>query len=162
MTQSSTSKTKLWIRILLAVSLCLNIGFLGLIGGAAWRYHSTGGEKMRTPGAPTASFYMRALDRDDRRALGIKMRDAGRKNKKLPSDIRAGFEAALDILRADEFDAQAFDQIVRQHAKTADARLNSAREVFLDHITTLSAEDRQAYADRLEKTLRKGPGKKKD
>ena len=73
MTQSSTSKTKLWIRILLAVSLCLNIGFLGLIGGAAWRYHSTGGEKMRTPGAPTASFYMRALDRDDRRALGIKM-----------------------------------------------------------------------------------------
>lgn len=162
MTQSSTSKTKLWVRILLVISLCLNIGFIGILGGAVWRYHSAGSDKVRTSGAPTASFYMRALDRDDRRALGLRMREAGRNNKQVPSDIRAGFVAALEILRADEFDAQAFDQIVRQHAKTADERLNSAREVFLDHITTLSPEDRKAYADRLERTLHKGPRKKKD
>mgnify|MGYP000205546752 CR=1 FL=1 len=161
MTEHVTLKTKRWVRVVLILSLGLNIACVGMIGGAIWKKHAEPHGNMRAPMAPTASMYIRALDEDGRRKLGEKLRDQGRKDQRIPKEIRQGFEQALELLRADTFDQDAFSTVMTDHARHADDRLVAARTMFLSHLATLSKDERAAYADRLEKTLRQ-PRKKRD
>lgn len=161
MSEENVAKTKTWVRVLLIGSLCLNVGFVGLIVGVGWKMHMDGpSEMMRAPSAPASSMYLRALDDDGRRQIGERLREKGRKDRRLPVEIRQGFETALELLRAETFDANAFDAVMEKHASHSDQRLAQARLMFLEHLATLSYDDRVAYADRLEKNLTRGPRKR--
>lgn len=161
MTDHMTSNTKRRMRVVLIASLALNIACIGMIGGALWKNQRDPHGAMRAPMAPTASMYLRALDEEGRRSLGKKLRDHGRKDQRIPQEIRQGFEQALILLRAETFDEDAFSAVMQDHARHADDRLLAARTMFLSHLTSLSQDARVAYADRLEKSLRQ-PRKKRD
>ena len=149
-------------KIIFAISIALNIAVLSAIGGAALRFSKsphTG--KVHPKERQIGSVYMRALGRDQRRELGSQMRDQDVDNKVNRTNMEAGFQEAILILRSEEFDKEAFKTVVKGHAARSYQRLENAQGIFLSHITSMSFDQRSAYADRLEKALGRGPKSKR-
>jgi uncharacterized membrane protein len=145
-------------KIVFAISITLNIAVLGAIGGAALRFgKGPHAGKAHLKERQIGSVYMRALSRDQRRELGRQMRDLDVDNKETRANIEAGFQEAIRILRSEEFDKEAFETVVKGHAARSYQRLENAQGILLSHITSMSFDQRSAYADRIEKALNRGP-----
>lgn len=166
---TDTSKTpflrmKPWLRVLLFVSLAMNLAVAGVVAGAAWR--QGGPDRDRGPRSDRVSVaYIRALSDEDRRAIRDAMRAELPDRTALRTEMRAGFDAILETLRAGELDRDRLAaQISAQFAIGSDIQ-TTARSLMLDRIAAMSPEERRAYADRLEEELarvtRKG-GKRRD
>ena len=145
-----TTRTGLhgWVRGLLFASLALNLLIAGLAVGVVLK----GPPRHASPEQGPALPYTRAFDEDQRRTLrrafrGEMTRRAGR------GDVLADYNRALALLRADPFDAAALrDALKKQHMR-ADSRRTRGQEILLDMLGSLSVEERQAYADRLEREV---------
>ncbi len=147
-------KTRLWVRVLLGVSLALNLLVLGLIGGAMLRFGGPDG--MRTPPRSVGAAMFRELPRADRRALRT---GAGETHDQRHVRLKADAKALGAALRATPFDAAAMATLLEGHAKTrADFHI-SLQRAWLDRIATMSDAERYAYADRLERALNRPKGK---
>ena len=159
MTETDTRKRcPLWVRILLAASLALNLAVVGLVAGLMLR--GPGPLRGGGPGLSYALPYIVALDRSDRRAvLG-----AVRKDPDLPDRAarRAQFADMLTALRAEPWDRDAVRAVLAQQADGV-ARVQAvAQEAWLDTIAEMSPQQRADYADTVEAVLRKGPRGKRD
>ena len=97
--------TKPWLRVVLGLSLMLNLLIVGLVLGAVIRF---GGPGERPP-PPTGVAMFRALPSDDRRA----MRDHLREALLPPSDRRSEAEDLAEVLSADPLtvDPETLDQL---------------------------------------------------
>ena len=149
-----------WLRVLLFSSLALNLVFAGLIAGAVLGH---GGERGRSAGpgaAPggVALAYVRALERDDRRALFRDLRDdpqgAGAAGPRVAAaEARSRAEALTRVLRAPELSPDALEAALTLHAEAASARLTRVHDGLARRIQEMSADERAAYADRIEAEL---------
>ena len=157
--QSKTQKPRRLWKVIFVISLALNMAVLGVVVGATWRFQG-GGPHPAAKVLDSGSIYLRALDKKHRRELGRKMRPAGGKTKNSRAEIAQGFEQAIAVLRADPFDSDAFAKVMQGHSSRAEMRMQEARSMLLDHLIGLSAVERSAYADRLEKALRGGNQRK--
>ena len=151
MTQQDNDKGRWpWGKILLALSLALNFGFVGLMIGAGLRHD--GADRTGAFGTP----YMRALPREERRAVLQGLRaseDAGIPDRKMR---RAMFEDVLATLRSEPFDPAALRQAVTHQAEVSVAVQRRAQQAWLDVVIAMEVDDRRAYADAVEKALRRG------
>ena len=169
MTHSATpetppvQRTALWVKILLGISLALNLAIAGLVAGLILR----GGPVLRaTHGMNYAVPYAAALPREERMAL---MRDV-RNISGLPSrrEQRAHYQKMLDLLRAESFDTNAARQLMATQAETMVGAQQAAQTLWLRKMEDLSQADRLLYADALEEVLKrrgrhgKKPHKPKD
>ncbi|WP_209426587.1 periplasmic heavy metal sensor [Pararhodobacter sp. SW119] len=141
-----------FLRLALIASLALNLLFLGLIAGSAFM-----GPQHR--GAPSAGPDLRALWR----ALPDKSREEMRaqfregRGTQRPAD-REAFHAEmaereaemLALLRAEEFDATAFVDLLDARRRMMDLRAEDAQSVFVSLLATLNPAERAAVADRYE------------
>lgn len=154
------------LRWALIASLALNLIFVGLFAGAAYRFAggpgsvgSDGGHAARSYATP----YVRALPRDARRAVFSGMRQGG---DAIPSRAarRAIYDQVLMALRSEPFDADAVAALVRQQGQFALDFQMAAEGAWLAQVSKMSASERTDYADRVAEMLRRGPGKhgKKD
>lgn len=153
---SSKPRRQRLLRVVLFVSLALNLLVVGLVLGAV----VTRGSDM--PGRQVMldlSFgpYTRALAPADRAAL----RDAWRDQSVNWWDIREAHRAELDAfvaaLRAEPFDLTEVETILdRQHTRQSEQR-QLARTILSERLTSMSPSDRAAYADRLEAASREPP-----
>lgn len=141
------------LKWLLWASLGVNLIVVGLIAGAALRGPFDGPPRdLRAAVAP----YSAALDRDSRHAIGRAIREASgglSARRALRDARRSEIDAALDLLRAEPFDADAFRAVLASQSARALARQAVAQDALADHLATLSAQDRAAYADRIEEGL---------
>jgi len=118
---------KLW-RIVLVISLALNLAVVGVVGGFMVR---SSGDK-----GPPRSFDVglgpigRALDREDRRAIGAALRNAPQ-------------------LRADPFSEAALVVVLEVPATRVAAVRETAITALTNRIVGMSVADRHALADRL-------------
>jgi len=152
--ETKPPKTRLWVRVLLGVSLALNLLVLGLVGGAMLRFG--GPEGMRAPPRSVGAALFRELPREDRRALRS---GAGESHDQRHARLKADAEALGAALRATPFDAGAMEILLEGHAKTrADSHMFLQR-AWLDRVVAMSDAGRQAYADRLERALSRTRGK---
>lgn len=143
-------------RWVLAISLGLNLLFVGLVAGAMLRADGKdrrGGPdraEMRGFGAP----YMRELPRQERRALFEGLRDAG----VLPNraDRRAGHEALIVAMRAQPFDPSELEVLLRAQAEQMMNVREAVQGAWLRRVSMMTDAERAAYADRLEKRVRWG------
>ncbi|MGR3804897.1 periplasmic heavy metal sensor [Marinibacterium profundimaris] len=133
--------TKPWLRVVLGLSLMLNLLIVGLVLGAVIRF---GGPGERPP-PPTGVAMFRALPSDDRRA----MRDHLREALLPPSDRRSEAEDLAEVLSADPLDDAALLSVLDQHAARREAFQQELRQAWLGHVTTMTADERAAYAERL-------------
>ncbi len=144
-----------WGKIVLFVSLALNLLIVGLVVGALLNGPR---DRDRNPALRDLGFgpFVQALPRADRRALGdALLRQAGafRENR---AEMRASFEAFLGALRAEPFDAVALRRIVTDQQARITERQSLGRQLLLERIEAMNVAERADYADALDKSLRRG------
>ncbi|MFN3209641.1 MAG: periplasmic heavy metal sensor [Roseovarius sp.] len=140
-----------WMKILLVVSLALNLLVLGLMAGFAIK----GGPKWRggPPGGMGAMH--RALAEEDREMLKRRMTEMFRAQPDGREAFRQEMAAIVALLRADRFDAAAASETMARVRGVFDDRIGSAQALLIDHWAQMPAEARAAYADRLEAELKR-------
>lgn len=139
---------KRWVRVLLVVSLALNLLFIGSIAGAMlthskWRSHHPPRLDM------AAGPLTQALSREDRRAIGREMRKAYRSAGANRADLQAGFEALIADLKQEPFDPEVVAKHLERHRGVFDERLALGQTLLLERLTQMQPDERADYAARL-------------
>lgn len=158
---NETAKTSWpWGRIVLVLSLALNLLVVGVFLGAAL----SGKGGLRGDRGDRAAArelgplpFVAALEFDERRELARALRGAAEPLQQNREELRARFEALLEALRSPEFDRAAVSALIAEQRGLAVTRQQMGEAILLDHIEGMTLEERLGYADRLDKSLRRGP-----
>ncbi|MEJ8561166.1 periplasmic heavy metal sensor [Yoonia sp. GPGPB17] len=134
---------RLW-RIVLVLSLALNLAVVGIVAGAI--------ASGRVGDGPPRSFDLgvgpiaRALEPDERRAVGRSLRQ----DRSLRSlDFRGRVNDMVTTLRAEPFDADALRALMTEQAAGLSDIQAKAQEATLAQIIAMTPERRRAFADQV-------------
>lgn len=156
-----TPRTHRWLRVALGISLGVNLLVVGLIAGAAYRFHGPqGGPRgaMHSYGTP----YIMALPDDRRRAIFRNLRDTKADGGMTRAERRALYDQVVAALRTVPFEVGQVTQVLDQQ-RTATLRVQEAAQAaWLAEIAGMTDADRAAYADRLQELLSRGPDRMHD
>lgn len=150
--------TRGWVKVVLALSLALNLGIGGVVAGSF----------LRNGGPPKVERDMglgplaEAMTREDWKAMRPAFLARHPDLKKGPDVLRADFDPVLAALRADPFDPAALDAALDVISTRNADRLASARVVIADYIKAMTPEARNAFAARLDEALIRGRKQRKD
>lgn len=149
-------KTRPGIKILLAVSLALNLAVAGVVLGALTRGDggSDRGQRHHTLSAFGAP-YMQALSRGERRQILSEIRNDPERPIPDRAARRAMFQDVLKVLRATPFDRDRLAQAVSLQAETTVSVQRSAQRAWLDLVADMSDAERAEYAFAVEENLRR-------
>lgn len=152
--QSENPKQGKGLRIALAVSLALNFAVIGLVAGAM--LHD--GPGLRTPVVRDLGFgpYTEALSPEDRKALRRQLFERAPEIRETRRMMRDDTKALLALLRADPFDGPAFAARMQDQHSRMEMQSRLGQSLLEDFILAMPAEERHAFADRLERGLRHG------
>jgi uncharacterized membrane protein len=145
-------KTSRGVKVALAISVALNLAVAGLAVGA-WL---GGGGHRDMPREMSFGPFSEALDDSDRRAIRRALLDRMGEFRASRTEARAEFEALLATLRADPFDPAALKAALAAIESRNAERLELGRTLIETRLIEMSTTDRQRFADRLEKGLRRG------
>lgn len=143
------------IRIALAISVALNLAVAGIAAGA---WLKEGPPRERMPRDLSFGPFSEALDAKDRRALRKALLDRAPGFGEARTAARAEFAALLVALRASPFDADALQAALTAIETRMADRLTLGRDLMADRFLAMSDAERLAFADRLEKGLRRRGG----
>lgn len=136
---------RVWPRVVLVVSLALNLLFVGLILGAVARHGGPDGR--RGPPSIGAALY-RALPQEDRKELRDESHSLRDHKQRAERDL-AALQQVAATLRATPFDAQALSGMVNRDLDQRRGELAAMQAAWLQKIEQMSDAERRAYADRL-------------
>lgn len=142
------------VRILLIVSLALNLAVVGLVGGVILRGGPSGGPPRSIDMAvgPLGT----ALSREDRRAIGQALRNDP-VSRSLSREEFARVRAELaTIVSAEPFDAAALSDAIEARREQLSAVQDAAAGLLVARIGAMTVEERQAIGDALRRN--EGPG----
>ena len=144
-----------WLRIVLVVSLALNLLVVGMVAGA-WLRHDRS-DAVRHGSLRDLGYgpFGEALSVEDRRDLARDLTGKARDLQANRSRIRQEFQAMLDALRTSPFDAETFEAVTTRQQERLAERQAIGRRVLLDRIEAMTDAERSVYADRLERSLRR-------
>lgn len=145
-------------RIVLIVSLALNLVVVGVIGGWVLRHgigphggHMPHSARLARLGGPLTH----ALDAEGRIAIAERLREERGTHEARRAALRESFEALLAELRAQPFDPARLEaRLDAQRAQVA-GRLKAGHAALVAHLAQVDEAGRAAYADRLEETVRR-------
>jgi uncharacterized membrane protein len=149
---SSGPSTSRGVKIALALSVALNLAVAGLAVGA-WLGD---GPRKGMPRDMSFGPFSEALDDSDRRAIRRVLLSRVGEFRAQREAARAEFETLLVTLRADPFDPAAMKTALATIETRNAERLELGRSLIETRLIEMSAEERQAFADRLERGLRRG------
>ncbi|MFT4151752.1 MAG: periplasmic heavy metal sensor [Paracoccaceae bacterium] len=139
------------LRIALAVSVALNLAVLGVMGGALLKFRAAPPPPVRELSFGPFTDALTPEQRTElRRAFVAKNPDF----RSVRREMRADTSAMLASLRADPFDPDAFSALIGRMNGRLTARTADGQEVLRDLILSMPADQRRAFADRLEMELR--------
>ena len=145
-----------WMRVLLVLSLALNLLVAGFIVGDVL----TDGGRGRAPRPieMTLGPFARAMDAEDRRAILGSLR-GNPDLRPLSRDQRsAAFGEILFTLRAEPFDRTHAEAALSAQAERVQGLERAIQGALVDRLATMTPEQRAAFADRLEVELEHRPG----
>lgn len=146
------------LRIVLALSVALNLAVVGMIAGAALH----GGGLMRgREGVRELGFgpYTEALSPDQRAALRKALFAKVPELRDARQQMRADMTAILAALRAQPFDAAALATLMQSQRQRMEGQLALGQGLMSDLLIALPEPERLSFADRLEDSLsHKRPG----
>ena len=150
-TESRTRRRDRILRVVLVISLALNLLVLGVMAGGVMK----GVQTHRISHAPDLRALWLALPeearRDARQAGGPRNpehRAAQREERRTRAAARQA--EMLALLRAPTFDAQAFSALLQTEYDERSERIAQAQEAFVARLGALDAAERAAMADRLQ------------
>lgn len=133
-----------WMKPVLALSLTLNLVVLALILGALARGGPMG--RMERMAGHGFGAYAQALDRDDRRALFMEMRQQSGDG---PAERAAHLAAVASALRAVPFKPEDLKAAMAAQEAAMQGQIGRAHELLLGHLTAMDDAGRLAFAERL-------------
>ncbi|PKQ14020.1 MAG: hypothetical protein CVT70_00745 [Alphaproteobacteria bacterium HGW-Alphaproteobacteria-1] len=150
MAEQRTGGLSTGLRVVLVVSLALNLAVAGVAagwwlrhGGAHHAHHLV---RLDMAGGPLS----RALSEGDRREIARGMRNAMRAQGGPRGALLESMAALVADLRTEPFDAsKVAARLAEQRADFA-ARFEMGQAALVAHLANKSASERAAYADRLE------------
>jgi uncharacterized membrane protein len=140
------------LKIALVISVALNLAVMGLVLGA-WLGD---GHRKGMPRDLSFGPFSEALNDADRRELRKSLMSRAGEFRVSREAARAEFGALLDALRADPFAPAAMKAALAAIETRNAERLELGRSLIETRLTQMSTEERRAFADRLEKGLRRG------
>jgi uncharacterized membrane protein len=140
-----------WIKVALAVSVALNLAVAGLAAGAWLRE----GHGRGMPRDMSFGPFTEALSDTDRRELRRALGDRGPGFRAARQEMQSDLEALLATLRANPFNPGAAEAALSAVARRTTDRLDLGRDLITDRILAMSEAERQAFADRLERGLKR-------
>lgn len=140
------------VKIALAVSVALNLAVAGLAAGAWLRDGPRGGMPRDMSFGP----FSEALDDADRKSIRRSLLERVGEFREQRQAAKAEFEMLLVALRAEPFDSTAMKSALAAIEARNSQRLELGRTLIETRLIEMSAEARKAFADRLEKGLRRG------
>lgn len=153
---TDTPRTRTWVRIALVASLGLNLLILGVVGGAVLSHRD-----RLPPGSASVlgeiGPYGRALSQSDRDAVRAALRAEGPRLRENRKAVRQGFQDLLSALRAEPYDQARVTSILNAQQARVQDQAGLLRGLLLERVAAMDAEERAAFADRLETVLRRGP-----
>ena len=150
--EASVPATSRGVKIALAVSVALNLAVAGLAAGAFLR----DGPHRGMPRDMSFGPFSEALDDADRKSIRQALMERMGEFREQRQAAKAEFEALLVALRADPFDPAAMQAALSAIEARNSQRLELGRSLIEARLTEMSPEARKAFADRLEKALRRG------
>lgn len=152
MADTSPKKGRIW-KAVLVVSLALNMAVVGVVAGFAWRVKDSGPpQRFELSLGPIGA----ALSRDQRRDIQRILREVGVLRPDRNRDAPQVIVDLATVLRQTPVDADA----VRAAAVAPGARMiavqQAASAAFVEHVLSLSDQERAELADRIEEKVRKG------
>ncbi|WP_291729534.1 periplasmic heavy metal sensor [Leisingera sp. F5] len=139
---------KLWLKLLLAGSLALNLAVIGIATGVAWRY--SGKEKHWKRPPEIGAIIFRDLDRETRKAL---RQEAGGGHGSYAKRRHAEGKTVIEALRSDDFDAGALLTVLKGQAEARHAFHTKVQETWVNKVAEMSPQERAEFADRLEERM---------
>ncbi|SIT18491.1 periplasmic heavy metal sensor [Paracoccus saliphilus] len=145
--------TRRWssVKLILCVSLALNLLVAGLFVGGLIRQSPSGDHRGSAGRGDIGATVIMALPRDTRHALREELKQDGEFDKN--RDRLSAMPDLLDELRSEDFDAQAFVDVLSEIRQSRDERLAKIEEAVSRGIAAMSTAERSAYADQLEEML---------
>ncbi len=142
---------RIW-RIVLVLSLALNLAVVGLVAGFALR-----GGKQGPPRAFDLSMgpIGQALRPEDRRAIASAIRQNRDLRPERGKPALFGVEDMIAALRADPFQPEDFAQSLKILEARQSKMRDAVREAVVAQITAMSDAERAAFAERLQDAGRK-------
>ncbi|TCO73981.1 periplasmic heavy metal sensor [Rhodovulum euryhalinum] len=149
-------RTRTWVRVALVASLALNVLILGVVGGAV--LNKGRDHPPRTAFAPGEyGPYGRALADTDRAALRAALKAEAPRLRENRAAVRQGFRDLLAALRAEPYEHARVVAVVQAQQARVQDQAALVQSLTLDRVGAMSGADRAAFADRLERVLRRGP-----
>lgn len=142
------------LKIALGVSLAVNLGIAGLVGGAILREGPMRDRMVRDLGFGP---YAEALSPQDRLEMRRAYMDRNPGLRDLRQTMRGESEAVLASLRAQPFDPAAFRAALAAQSARIAGQIQLGQDLLADRVAAMSEPDRLAFADRLEQSMRRGP-----
>jgi len=149
-----------WAKVLLAVSLTMNLLVVGMVGGVYLR----DGSDQRALGARPERAAMRdlgfgpfvnALPHEYRRGLARAMRDQAGSFAENQQALVAELRMMLSAIRSEPFEMDVLRDAMRAQQDRVNMRAQVGRDLLLAHISQLSESERNAFADQVERSLRR-------
>ena len=144
----TTSATPRWMRVLLVLSLALNLLVAGIVLGDALTDGGAG--RGPRPAEMALDPIARALDPEDRRAILQELRgdpDLRPLGEEERGAALAGIAAAV---RAEPFDSGRLREALAVRSDRIAAAQRAVQEALLSRIATMTPEERAAFVERLE------------
>lgn len=139
-------------RVVLIVSLTLNLMVVGLVGGL---FLAKGGRPHHPMPVREVSFgaYTAALSREDRNALRSSFMAEAPNFRDIRAAIREENRQLLDALRAEPFLVERVLAVMEQQRERGWARFKLGQQLLAEQIVAMEPEARRAFSDRLEAAL---------
>ncbi len=158
---SPKSGVPTWIKLLLGVSLALNLAIAGTVVGFAVRGGKDG--SFGRPPVRELSFgpFSDALTRDQRRQLLRGFMEKGPRGHEIGDQIRQEYFGIVSALKQVPFDPAQLNEAVAAQSQKMTERLDLGRQALVDLISGMSPDERAAFIDRLEHALSRGKNDRK-
>jgi uncharacterized membrane protein len=144
-----------WLKVVLAVSLALNLAVAGLAAGA-WLHK--GPDRRGMPRDLSFGPFGEALTAADRRALRQAFQEKSADPRADREAARGEFQALLAALRATPFRAEDLRAALDAIETRLTARIDLGGRLIEERLLALPEAERLAFAERLERVLQRGRG----
>lgn len=140
------SRTPLWLRLTLAVSLALNLLIVGMVVGVFVRF---GGGPPPRAAVDFAVPYVRALEPGQRRAVFREVRSRGEDASMRRAARQQSYAEVVEALRAQPFEPAPLESLVTAQTETSARLQRAAQRAWIALVTEMDDAERAAYADRV-------------
>ena len=146
-------KAPRWMKIVLVLSLMLNVVGIGAVGARAWMIHKHGHDAHHAMHALGIYSFMRKLPRERRNELREKFKTMRGELRRHGQSLVAPLKGLAGVLAADDFDQAKLASAITVLRTSHETRAMAREKFLLSFVDALSPEERQMLGRKILKRV---------